>query len=623
VEKTIKKKTTVYAIAAVILSTILVAFCLNYGIILTTTPVQPESSSNLAFMKNFSSQDELRNYLLTQSTLQGAFPYFGPFDAINLGSQYGAQIGSIMPSEVKGLSVAGSNAESYSTTNVQVAGVDEADMVKTDGEYIYLLSNNTVFIVKAYPPEQAAIISKLVFNDTYAVEIFVSGDRLAVLECGYNDVQPYPYLGFWSNSRPFTINVKTSIEVFDISDKAHPTHLADFTMSGSYFNSRMIGDYVYLVASQPAYVIYDTVILPKIYSPNGIMDIPAKDIQYLNKSDDYYQYTTIVAMNIQNTSETPTHTTMLLGGATTMYVSLQNIYVTFPDTGGQTSIYRISTDKARLTCEATGKVEGSILNQFMMDEKGDYFRVATSTWKNNNPQTNLYVLDMNLTVVGRLEGIAEGETMNSARFIEDRCYLSTSVMRRDPFFVIDVGNATEPKILGDLKIPGFTSYLHPFDANHVIGVGKDGNLIKITLFDVSNVTAPINMSEYTVQGYWSDTPVLSDHRAFLFDANKNLLVIPLSINTYDYVVTNGTVGGTLVSALSYWQGAYIFNATLTGGFELRGNVTHISQPENCWDSSGIIKRTLYIQNDLYTVSDKKIQINDLDNLQLLKDIPLA
>lgn len=185
-------------------------------------------------------------------------------------------------------------------------------------------------------------------------------------------------------------------------------------------------------------------------------------------------------------------------------------------------------------------VEGHELNQFSMDEHGDYFRIATTTWASKN---NLYVLDMNLSQVGNLTDFAPpGETMDSARFIGNRCYLSTSTPRKDPFFVIDVENASEPKILGNLSIPGFTRYLHPYDDDHVIGIGIDGSNVKITLFDVSDVGSPINMSEYKFNGVWSETPVLTEHKAFLLDKLKELLVIPVSIKLDSY-------------SSSSWQGA--------------------------------------------------------------------
>jgi uncharacterized secreted protein with C-terminal beta-propeller domain len=136
-----------------------------------------------------------------------------------------------------------------------------------------------------------------------------------------------------------------------------------------------------------------------------------------------------------------------------------------------------------------------------MDEYDGYFRMATSTWVNGVPRSNLFMMDMDLEKVGSLLDIEVGETLDSARFMGNRCYLSTSVVRRDPFFVIDVENVTTPKILGYLKIPGFNRYLHPYDQNHVIGLGRDEfNNVKISLFNVTNVSVPELISEYRFEG---------------------------------------------------------------------------------------------------------------------------
>jgi uncharacterized secreted protein with C-terminal beta-propeller domain len=374
----------------------------------------------------------------------------------------------------------------------------------------------------------------------------------------------------------------------------------------------MIGDYVYLVASQPAYVIYDTVILPKIYTKDGIEEISPSEIYYFNASDDYYQYTTVAALNMQNITEEPTHETIMLGGTSSMYVSLNNIYITFPEPYGNTTIYRILVENSAINPEARGEVPGHELNQFSMDEYNNYFRIATTKSVNGITQNNLYVLNMNLSIVGSLENIplAVGERIDSARFIDDRCYLATSRVQQDPFFVIDVENATELKILGYLKIPGFTRYLHPYDESHVIGVGRDeNNSVKISLFDVSNVSAPVEVDMYSVGGVWSDTPVLTEHKAFLFDKSKDLLAIPMSIyyNKDNYW---------------QWQGLYVFNITISDGITLRGNVTHQENSTVYWDSTYWVKRALYIENVLYSISDKKIKMNSLDDLREIKEIPI-
>lgn len=593
----IKKHAQIYGVAAVILAVMLGALCYNFGIY--PAEFQPPGASSSAFLSTFSSYEELKNFLTTNSRNQGPFLFLGPLDITQ-----GPVRSMVESSQTAYFSAPGLSPEpSYSTTNIQVAGVDEADIVKTDGEYIYWVSGANVFILKAYPTEEAQILSKITFNDTSFGGIFVSQDsnRLAVLGCKYKFPEFY--------YQTFIIDVKTFVNVYDISNKSKPVLSTNFTITGSYFNSRVIGDYVYFVVSQPSYVIYDTVILPKVYLNGEKKEIGASEILYSNASDNYFLYTTVVALNMQNTTEEPTRRTIMLGGTSSMYVSLNNIYITFPEPYDQTSIYRIRIENSSINPEAKGKVPGHELNQFSMDEYDNYFRVVTTTWVNGT--NNLYVLNMNLSVVGSLENFAPpNEIMDSARFIGNRCYLSTSVRRKDPFFVIDVENATEPKILGYLKIPGFTTYLHPYDENHVIGVGRDENdSVKISLFDISNVSDPVEIDMYCVGGVWSNTPVLTEHKAFLFDKSKDLLAIPVSI------YYNG-------DKYLQWQGLYVFNITLSRGIILRGNITHQENGGIYWDSTYEVKRALYIENVLYTVSDKKIKINNLEDLTEIKEIQL-
>lgn len=340
-------------------------------------------------------------------------------------------------------------------------------------------------------------------------------------------------------------------------------------------------------------------------------EIGASDVFYSNVSDSYFLYTTVIALNMQNATETPTQKTLLLGGASSMYVSLNNIYITFPESSGKTTLYRILIQNSTINPEAKGEVLGRVLNQFSMDEYNDYFRIATTTTLNGSTQNNVYILNMNLSIVGNLTDIAPGETIDSARFIENRCYLATSVVRRDPFFVIDVENVSDPKVLGYLKIPGFTRYLHPYDETHIVGVGRDeNNSVKISLFDVSNVSAPVEIDMYSVGGVWSDTPVLTEHKAFLFDKSRDLLSIPLSIQMYNW------------HSYLDWQGVYVFNVTLSDGFVLRGNITHQESGGYYWESPYLIKRALYIENVLYTVSDKKVKMNALDNLSLINEVDI-
>jgi uncharacterized secreted protein with C-terminal beta-propeller domain len=310
------------------------------------------------------------------------------------------------------------------------------------------------------------------------------------------------------------------------------------------------------------------------------------------------------------------------------------MYVTFQDWywGGNTTIYRIHMQANNMTVEAKGNIPGQERNQFSMDEYGNYFRIQTSTWSGGVSQTNVYVLDMNLTVVGRLENLAPGENFHSARFMGDRCYLVT-FKKTDPLFVIDLSNATNPLVLGELKIPGYSDYLHPYDETHLIGVGKntveaeEGNFawyqgIKVSLFDVSNVTNPIQKANYIIGDRGSDTPVLSDHKAFLFDRSKNLLAIPVMVAKIDESKYPSPVPPYAYGE-PVWQGAYVFDISLYHDLVLEGRITHLNIDMSINEQEYWVKRSLYIGDVLYTVSDRMVKMNSLDDLSPIGEVALS
>jgi uncharacterized secreted protein with C-terminal beta-propeller domain len=189
----------------------------------------------------------------------------------------------------------------------------------------------------------------------------------------------------------------------------------------------------------------------------------------MNQSS-YFTFTSFYGLNVLDDTQQPTNLTVMVGGASTMYVSPDNIYVTYPtwiasstsSSGGQyTSIYRVKIDGLQLSFEAQGSVPGSVLNQYSMDEYNGNFRIATN-WYGETQLNNLYVLNQNLTIIGKLEGIAQGENFHSVRFMGDKCYLVTFI-RTDPLFVIDLSQPTNPTVLGELKIPGYSDFLQPYD----------------------------------------------------------------------------------------------------------------------------------------------------------------
>jgi inhibitor of cysteine peptidase len=633
VQKEIKKKTRVYGTIATLSAIVLVALIYVYG----STPgvFTPDTLPETSPMKTFTSYNELKNFL-TANTQDGTNSYGGgPLDSQFFGSSRQA-LDEAAPAAM-GEGAYSSNA--YSTTNIQVEGVDEADIVKTDGNFIYVATNNNyqsasqnnVYIVKADPQDPRVIAKIPLGNNTYVAGLFLSQDSSKLVVIG-SQYQIYAYGGAGREDimiYPYYSRVNTFLSVYDVSEKASPVLARNLTLSGSYFDSRMIDNYVYTVVSQPTYLVNNDVVLPQVYENAKASEIEPTRIYYADTKDTYFTFTTFIGLNIMNDAQEPTNMTVMMGGTSTMYVSLNNIYVTYPTWSEQsqyTSIYRISVNDGVLSNEiAKGNVLGHVLNQYSMDEYNGYFRLATTSW-NETTRNTVYVLNSNLTTIGKvmLENAEVRETIQSVRFMGDKAYVVT-FEQKDPFFVLDMSKPEEPKVAGKLEIPGYSSYLHPYDENHVIGLGKEGSNVKLSLFDVSDVNNPTEIAKYIVEGNWTDSEALQEPKAFLFDKEKELLVIPVSKANYGVVDTKD--GESIATQGGFWQGAYVFKIT-TSGFTLRGNITHqdtttSQQYYYGYDYNMWVHRALYIDNTLYTVSNAKVLLNNLNTLALIADVNLS
>jgi inhibitor of cysteine peptidase len=589
-------------------------------------------------ISRFSSYWELQEFVKTNAGSK-QFYWGVSREGINLFSG-SAEGWAPAPSAIDNSATQGSITD-YSATNIQVAGVDEADIVKTDGEYIYLVSGNRTIIVKAYPPEQAQVLSEIELEGRI-VGIFINGDRLVVFE---EETPYYPYYdvrleGAEKMYMPYT-SPKTYIKVYDVSDRANPQLQREAAANGQYISSRMIGDYAYVVINEPVYEQDNELNIPRIYSGDNEKEIPATDIYYCDVSDYYYMYTTIIAVNIQDDDQEPTYETILLGASSNLYVSLNNIYLTFPvwGTGSwdsqTTSIHRIHIEGDEIEFVASGEVPGMVLNQFSMDEYGDYFRVATTT-REGTSRNHVYTLDMALNITGSLTDLAPGETIYSARFMGERGYLVT-FKQVDPLFVIDLSDPSNPEELGYLKVTGYSDYLHPYDETHIIGIGKEttdaGEFawyqgVKISLFDVSNVTSPREISKLEIGDRGTESPVLEDHKAFLFDKYRNLMVMPIMEAKVD-VTKYSEAELVWAYGQPIYQGAYVFDISIDNGLQLRGRITHIDDPSALeqgyyyYRSPFSVERSLYIDNVLYTISDAKIMMNNLENLDYINEVELS
>src|SRR2546422_913881 len=598
-------------------------------------------------MVRFSSYQDLERFLLTRSQCGPGYPlqYDRQVDLYGqpaLGPASPASWNTLGSAAQSSSSV--SSAPSHSETNNQVAGVDELDTVKTDGQYIYTVSNNTVVIVSAYPVTNAQLVSRISIMNQTIDGIFLSGNRLAIVSeaprtvynmygaCGIStfvggSTRPAYRTSYYLPIRPQVQN--TSISVYDLTNRSSPSLQTMVTINGTFIGARQIGTFAYLVTSTPAWA-HQT--LPLTVVNGRQMHTVATQVFHSDISDRAFSYTTILALDTNQDNPAPTVETYLLGTSSTIYVSLTHIFLTQPIWDGQsgTVLHRISVNGSTVKYEATGTVQGHTLNQFSMDEFQGYFRVATSayagwTGRGSGQTTNVYVLNTNLKIVGRVEGLGQGENFHSARFMGDMGYLVT-FKKTDPLFVIELRDPMKPRVLGQLNTTGYSDYLQPLDESHLIGIGKDtvdeGSIawyqgVKVSLFDVSDPTKPSETAKYVIGDRGSDSLALRDSKAILLDAGKNLLVLPVTVSLSPNPGVPNAYGTPV------WQGAYVFQVT-TNTLTFRGGITHIPQdlPPNTFGNALAISRELYIEGVLYTISEAMIGLNSLSDLQSLGTVSL-
>ena len=706
--------------------------------------VQKENTTTTSDnIKTFSSIKEISTFL-NKSQTQG---YYGGYRTFETTALKATAEGTPAPAvqDTSGLS-----SQTYSTTNIQVQSVDEADIVKNDGKYIYTVSQNVLSIINAYPATDMKIISKIEFKNSTPEEIFINNDKLIVfgrenyfyggpmplaedtMQVRASQVQevlsdvatsssasaPSAKIASTSLMMPIYYNPKSFISIYDVSDRSSPKLEKTISYEGDYYDSRMVGEYVYAIVNQPIQYKDDQIVLPEITSDQTKVSIAPTEIYYFGYPDYSYRLTTVLAINLN--SDDLSKKSFLTGYTQTIYVSQKNIYLTsqkqfsyndyqeklakgvyldivdsstaqkmqdvlssdktsyeksqdiqglfedyynkLPEDKKQetlnafqkktteieqeiqketqkTIINKIKIDKEDIKYVQRSEVPGVLLNQFSMDENGNYFRVATTTgevWQDTS-LNHIYVLDENLNIVGKLEDLAPKEKIYSVRFMGDRAYMVT-FKNIDPLFVIDLKDPQNPKVLGELKIPGYSNYLHPYDENHIIGVGKEAvdasdesrnfayyQGIKIALFDVSDVSNPKEVSKFNIGDRGSDSEALYDHKAFLFDKDKNLLVLPVTVaqikpEQYKGDVPQWAYGETV------FQGAYVLNIDLQSGITYKGRIQHeeAKQQDNYYyfDYLSNIRRSLYIDNILYTISQKYVQANDLDTIKQVSKVDL-
>jgi len=556
--------------------------------------------------------------------------------------------GSMGPVELNG----NGSPSSYTGTNNQVAGVDEADFVKTDGDYIYLLRDQKMIIADSWPADKLHIEGSADIEGS-PIALYVYGNHVTVLS-QVNDYQWMPWIGPpeimimplrtglvadmaigmpWCYGR---YDPKIKVTVFDVSDRSAPAVEEETTVDGSLVDSRAIGDRVLLVMQNdtpipeplttqdpddPGTYTYETkeaylerlqtadlaTLLPSYTTKIAGVDdategalVEAQSL-YLPAKPSGENLVSVVTFDVDG-GVGPISTTSAFGVGGTVYASADSLYIASaswyaPKRGWSwsptTFIYKFDLAEDGVPLVATGSVAGNIVNQYSMDEYGGDFRIAT-TDSATGLSSNVFVLEeagADLSIVGSVTGLALGEQIRSVRFMGNRGFVVT-FRQVDPLFALDLRDPTNPHVAGELKIPGYSSYLHPVDDSHLIGFGRyadpdTGRVqgLQLSLFDVSNLKNPTQMFTYvfSTEAWGGYSEAEWDPHAFSYFADYGVLAIPVQQGWCGF-------GDT---------GLQVFKVDLADGFTPLGEIQHDTP----------VRRSFQIGNYLFSISSNTIKAN--------------
>jgi Secreted protein containing C-terminal beta-propeller domain distantly related to WD-40 repeats len=503
----------------------------------------------------------------------------------------------------------GGNTSDYSKTNLQVEGVDEGDVIKTDGKYIYIIrENREIRIIKidgADMEETATVKIDNVNGDETVWEIYLDGDKLSIITGGYgNGLREASEDTFYMDYRAVT-----SIYTYDLSNPAAPKLLGKVSQDGDYNTSRKVGDYIYLFTSfQPKYVGS----LARNNSDNGYVDmVPYVGEEMIEPASIYLPiephttgYMVMSSVNLNKPSETVDRKA-IMENANDFYVTTKNIYVRKENWNyngyNSTSIAKFSFKDGKIKGESAGVVPGRITDTFAINEYKDTLRVLTTAsdggWEGE--ENIVTVFDDRMNVTGQIRGLAKGETIYSARFLGEMGYFVT-YRNVDPLFAVDFSDPRNPEILGELKITGFSEYLHFYGKDKLLGIGWETDPetgqrkgMKLSMFDISN---PVNLKEI-------DKIVVQNVDSFLGE--------------YDYKALTVSPEKNIIGLATSWWGEQnagynymVFSYEEGRGFKNQLSYSFAPEDRNSWEYEKA--RGLYIGDIFYVVTYNNIYAFDME-----------
>lgn len=545
------------------------------------------------------------------------------------------------------------DAKDYSKTNTQVEGVDEADIIKTDGDYIYSISKRDVVITNVKDPLNIAIESVITNSDnSIPMDLIINNNKLIVVSSigdNYYDQDTITY-------------------IYDISDKKTPKEIKRIQLYEPYYTTRSIENKLYIFSKGKLREDGDKVIRDYRIDDNKYQ-IDIHDIKYLKDYSSDIQ-TLICTVDLDNLDKNINIESYLMD-ISNAYVSENAIYLLDydyynsdnyslldlfgikgvfglfdmddSDNYDYTNIFKFKIDKDKgVKYQTKSRVKGNTVNQYSLDENKGHLRVALES----DEGTRIVIFNEDMKKIGESVSVAGGEKMYASRFMNNKAYLVT-FKNTDPLFVIDLSDEKNPKFMGELHIPGYSTYLHPYDDTHLIGIGMDtkenihrddnGKVIsnwtstegmKMSLFDVSDISNPKEISKTTIGDRFVSSAILSNPKALLFSKKKNLLAIP--VNRYDesdVVIEDGEetiedsddTDDNLYTA----EGYFVYNIDLDKGFQLRTVINHDkSKSYYYYYNSSKLLRGVYIDNYLFTVSESAVKVHDLESLNEISVLKL-
>lgn len=513
---------------------------------------------------------------------------------------------------------------SYGRTNTRTEDVDEGDVVKNDGRWLYTASRGKFSIIDTQSME-------CVFqgepepekdNQWYQFSsLYVLGDRLVVGGTLYTGDTPaddvyfgasvktsrggYPYYYGYVESSTVTL-------VYDIADRAKPALLRAAIQDGAAESSRMVGDILYTVTRHTVYPNADkkTVCVPSV---NG-KELPCDSIYVRDPKGDCTTYIVLTALDTAN-PQRDIEKVSLLGNSSLLYCTTDTLYVLnnaydWDNSTQATEICAFALNGGKPVLKASGTVPGVTDDHYAVDQYKGFLRVTTTDYdyKKDVDISSLYVLNGKLETVGKLTDFAPDEQVKSARFLGDLVYVVT-FRNTDPLFAIDLSDPKQPKILGKVKLPGFSEYLHPLSDTLLLGVGYAGDeenvnqsCVKLSLFDISDPTAPKVLDERVLKE--AQTDVNYDPKAFVFDAERGIFGLPASYSVYSGDEWRGTK--------SVYKTYTVKNGKFTD--EKAYHRGALDKLDRYYNGSAFFRGT-YIGDKVYTLTDSDVLEFDMDSCE--------